>query len=490
MTGFRIGYGTNGFANHRLDDALRIIADLGYTAVALTVDHHHLDPYGVNLAAEVDHVANLIDRLGLRCVVETGARYLLDPTHKHHPTLVCDEPERRVDFLNRAVRIAAGLGADCVSFWSGIRPADVDEETAWRRLRAGVAEVLEEAAARGVPLGLEPEPGMFVEHLSDALRLREELGAPALLGITLDVGHCVAVEPVDAPTCVRRAADLLVNVQLDDMRPGVHEHLEFGEGELDLAATLAALTEVGYTGVAAVELPRHSHAAPVVAARAIEALRTALVPATSETGAGTDPEWVNKVDHPWLVEAEQKVRTDPAAIGALFPAVGRKVGRAPLRPETDPQGLVHGTVDDLARTRLLAVLAGVLPAERLSQELTRLYRYGDDAERRGVLRGLAALPPAVVPAGLELVRDALRANDIRLVAAAMGDFAAKHLDAPAGRHGVLKCLFVGVPLAAVSDVDGRSDDELLRMVADYAEERKAAGRDVPEDAVRMLEARA
>jgi hypothetical protein len=151
---------------------------------------------------------------------------------------------------------------------------------------------------------------------------------------------------------------------------------------------------------------------------------------------------------------------------------------------------VHGTVDDLARTRLLAVLAGVLPAERLSQELTRLYRYGDDAERRGVLRGLAALPAAAVPAGLELVRDALRANDIRLVAAAMGDFAAKHLDAHAWRHGVLKCLFVGVPLAAVSDVDGRSDDELLRMVADYAEERKAAGRDVPEDAVRMLEARA
>ena len=63
-----------------------------------------------------------------------------------------------------------------------------------------------------------------------------------------------------------------MNVQLDDMRPGVHEHLEFGEGELELPATLAALTEVGYTGVAAVELPRHSHAAPDVAARAIAAL--------------------------------------------------------------------------------------------------------------------------------------------------------------------------------------------------------------------------
>jgi L-ribulose-5-phosphate 3-epimerase len=478
---FHLGYGTNGFANHRLDDALRVIADLGYTAVALTLDHNHLDPYADDVTRQVDHVARLLDRLRLRSVVETGARYLLDPRRKHYPTLVCDEPQRRVDFLNRALRIAEGIGADCVSFWSGIRPAAVDEQTAWRRMLDGIGEVLDEAETRNVPLGLEPEPGMFVEHLSDALRLREELGAPRLFGITLDVGHCVAVEPVDAPTCIRRAADLLVNVQLDDMRTGVHEHLEFGEGELNLPATLAALSEVGYTGVAAVELPRHSHAAPVVAAHAITALRTALAP---------DPEWVSNVDHPWLVEAEAKVRRDPASVAALFPAVGRKVGRAPLRPETDPQGLIHGTVDDLARTRLLAVLAEVLDPAPLAEEVTRLYRYGDDAERRGVLRGLAVLPATTVPAGLDLVKDALRANDIRLVAAAMGGFAGRHLDDHNWRHGVLKCLFVGVPLAAVSDVDRRADEELLRMVGDYAEERKAAGREVPADAVTLLEARA
>jgi L-ribulose-5-phosphate 3-epimerase len=478
---FHLGYGTNGFGNHRLDDALRIIADLGYTAVALTLDHNHLDPYADDMPIQVDHVASLLDRLGLRSVVETGARYLLDPTRKHYPTLVCDEPQGRIEFLRRAVRIAAGIGADCVSYWSGIRPSTVDESLAWQRMLDGVSAVLDEAEKHNVPLGLEPEPGMFVEHLSDALRLREELGAPRLFGITLDVGHCVAVEPVDAATCIRSAADLLVNVQLDDMRTGVHEHLEFGEGELDLSATLAALSEVGYTGVAAVELPRHSHAAPVVAANAIAALRAALAP---------DSEWVSTVDHPWLVEAEQRVRSEPVSIASLFPAVGRKVGRAPLRPETDPQGLVHGTVDDLARVRLLTVLAEVLEPPSLATEIAQLYRYGDDAERRGVLRALAALPDAMVPTGLELVKDALRANDIRLVAAAMGSFAAQHLDDHNWRHGVLKCLFVGVPLAAVSDVDTRADAELLRMVGDYAEERKAAGRDVPADAVTLLEARA
>ena len=479
---FRLGYGTNGFANHRLGDALRIIADLGYTSVALTLDHDHLDPFADDLPHQTDHIGGLLSSLGLRSVVETGARFLLDPWRKHHPTLVSDDTDVRIDFLHRAIRIAADLGSDAVSYWSGITPADVPDDVAHQRMLSGVSRVLAEATRRHVHVGLEPEPGMYVQHLAQALALREELGNPEMFGITLDVGHCVAVEPVDAATCIRQAGDLIVNVQLDDMMPGVHEHLEFGTGQLDLAATLGALAEIGYTGVAAVELPRHSHAAPDVARRAFAAL-TAAMPQSSSPS----PEWVGQVDHPWLVEAEQKVRADPGSVGAIFPAVGRKVGREPLRPETDPQGLVHGTVDDLARTRLLEVLASVLDPDRLATEVAELYRYGDDAERRGVLRGLTALPQPVVPTGLDLVADALRANDIRLVAAALGPFAGKHLDQHSWRHGVLKCLFVGVPLAAVADVERRTDGELLRMVSDYADERRAAGRDVPADAQRLLE---
>ena len=490
---FHLGYGTNGFANHRLDDALAVIADLGYTGVALTLDHHHLDPFAPDLARRVAEVAARMDRLGLRVVVETGARFLLDPRRKHHPTLVSDGQEVRVDFLLRAVEIAADLGADCVSFWSGIVPADVDDDEAWRRMRSGVTAVLEGADRRGVPLALEPEPGMLVERLDQALRLRADLGSPALLGITLDVGHCVAVEPEDAAACVRRAGDLLLNVQLDDMLPGVHEHLEFGEGELDLAATLAALDEIGYTGLAGVELPRHSHAAPDVARRAMNALREASAGPASGSGS-TLPEAGSALpepaaEHPWLVGAEHQVRTDPTAIRTLFPAVGRAVGRQALRGEADPLGVVHGTVDDAARTRLLAVLASVSGPPELAAELVSLYRFGDDAERRGVLRALASVGDKAPDAGVELVKDALRTNDTRLVAAALGPFAADHLDEHTWRHGVLKCLFLGIPLTAVAGLDRRADAELRRMVGAFADERRAAGRAVPDDALDLLRSR-
>ncbi|NUS01453.1 MAG: sugar phosphate isomerase/epimerase [Nonomuraea sp.] len=271
----RFGYGTNGFADHRLTDALDVIAGLGYEGVALTLDHRHLDPYTGGLARRVTRVADRLRELDLAVVVETGARYLLDPRRKHAPTLLDDDRDRRVDFLCRAVAVAADLGAEAVSFWSGVRPAGVGPATAWDRLVDGCGRVLDVARRGGVPLGFEPEPGMLVETIAGWRTLHEALGSPDGFGLTLDIGHCRCNEPDPVPRCVAAVADHLVNVQIDDMRRGVHEHLEFGEGEIDFPPVLRALTDIGYRGLVAVELPRHSHAAPAVAARSIEFLREA-----------------------------------------------------------------------------------------------------------------------------------------------------------------------------------------------------------------------
>ncbi|WP_019816526.1 EboA domain-containing protein, partial [Saccharomonospora saliphila] len=180
---------------------------------------------------------------------------------------------------------------------------------------------------------------------------------------------------------------------------------------------------------------------------------------------------------------------DPARVRSLFPSVGRKVGRGPVRSGSDPDGLVHGTVDDHARGRLLAALSETLEPTALTEEVEALYRYGDTAERRGVLRNLHLLPTAderVVGTGLSLVADALRANDTGLIAAALGPFSAAWLDAHTWRHGVLKCLFTGVPTAVVAGLAERCDAELVRMVTDYVAEREAAGRPVPADAEAVL----
>ncbi|MEV5312104.1 EboA domain-containing protein [Streptomyces sp. NPDC052610] len=118
--------------------------------------------------------------------------------------------------------------------------------------------------------------------------------------------------------------------------------------------------------------------------------------------------------------------------------------------------------------------------------LRRVYAQGTAAERRAVLHALSHLVPG--PEALPLVEDALRTNDTRLLAAAVGPYAARHLDAHSWRHAVLKCLFTGVPVDEVADLEdrARADRELARMLGDYAAERTAAGRPVPADLHRVL----
>ncbi|KIF71186.1 xylose isomerase [Streptomyces sp. AcH 505] len=272
----RLGYGTNGLTDLRLDDALGLLADLGYEGVGLTLDHMHLDPLADDLAARTRQVGRRLGELGLGVTVETGARYVLDPRRKHGPSLLDPDPEgraARVGLLVTAVRVAADLGAHAVHCFSGITPPGTGTDTAFERLEETMAPVLAAAEAAGVPLAVEPEPGHLVGDLAGFHELRRRLGDPGLLGLTLDLGHCQCLEPLPPADCVRAAAPWLRHVQIEDMRRGVHEHLPFGDGEMDFPPLLEALAEADYQGLTVVELPRHSHAGPEMARTSLEFLR-------------------------------------------------------------------------------------------------------------------------------------------------------------------------------------------------------------------------
>ncbi|MFF5563685.1 sugar phosphate isomerase/epimerase family protein [Streptomyces sp. NPDC012623] len=276
----RFGYGTNGLTDLRLDDALALLADLGYEGVGLTLDHMHLDPLAPDLAARTRLVARRLAELGLDVTVETGARYVLDPRRKHGPTLLDQDPEgraARTALLVTAVRVAADLGAGAVHCFSGVTPPGTDTDTAWKRLEEAMGPVLDAADTADIPLAIEPEPGHLVSRLADFHRLRHLLGDPDPLGLTLDIGHCQCLEPAPPADCVREAAPWLRHVQIEDMRRGVHEHLPFGDGEIDFPPVLDALAATGYQGLTVVELPRHSHAGPEMARRSMDFLRTAGV---------------------------------------------------------------------------------------------------------------------------------------------------------------------------------------------------------------------
>jgi len=295
-----LGYNTNGLAHHDLFDAVQLLADIGYRGVAITIDHNALPPHGPHARQRTERLRRLLERLGMRSVIETGARYLLDPATKHDPTLLSAGRRQRIEFYRYAIDCAAALQSDCVSLWSGVlresgsagtgpffggktpsanrrRAENMDlspsaVEQAIDRLAEGLGEVLDYAARQGVIIGFEPEPGMLIDTLRAFEELLPRIDRPNLR-LTLDIGHLQCQGETPIADVIRRWAPRLGNVHIEDMRTGTHEHLMFGEGEIDFPPVLRALAEVGYTGGLYVELSSHSREGPAAAKRAIDFLQ-------------------------------------------------------------------------------------------------------------------------------------------------------------------------------------------------------------------------
>ncbi|MDX1970142.1 MAG: sugar phosphate isomerase/epimerase family protein [Planctomycetaceae bacterium] len=269
-----LGYNTNGLAHHRWDDAIELIAAAGYRSAAITVDHHCLDPASATFRTDLARMSALLERCRLRCVIETGARFLLNPARKHQPTLLSPtaaEREIRLRFLRQCIDIAAELRADAVSFWSGAAVDAAHADVLWERLVEGCRRLADHADARDVRLAFEPEPGMFLETRAQYRQLRERVNH-SQFGLTLDVGHVHCLQDGSIADHIREFAPVLFNIHIEDMLPGEHEHLRFGAGTIDVFPIFRALHEVRYAGGVHVELSRHSHIAPVVLRESLEFL--------------------------------------------------------------------------------------------------------------------------------------------------------------------------------------------------------------------------
>ncbi len=258
----RLGFSTNGIGDIDPLDAIPVLRELGYRSLAVTLDHQTIDPFAADRPARIARWKAALDEAGMACVIETGARHLLDLHRKHEPTLVSAAAagrSRRTDMLLRALDVARELGAECVSLWSGVVHDAGDEETIWNRLTTALGPVMDRAADLGVVVAFEPEPGMFIDTLARLDLLVERLGRREPPRLTIDIGHmeCMGERPCAALLGPR--IERLANVHVDDMLACRHEHLPLGSGDVDFAPLFAALARGGYRGGLHVELPRQAH---------------------------------------------------------------------------------------------------------------------------------------------------------------------------------------------------------------------------------------
>lgn len=196
----------------------------------------------------------------------------------------------------------------------------------------------------------------------------------------------------------------------------------------------------------------------------------------------------------WLEESGGvfEAGTDLADCFARFAEVTSRVGRESLAVacgERDWQslGLSPGvgawSLDECGRALLLVRAAAHLPEDRLAELVEGCYFQGETRERQGVVRGLWYLPRTdrLLQIGLDAGRTHIQPLFEAL--ACENAFPAEALPDTSFHHLVLKALFTEVRLPRIVGLSGRISAELRRMVADFVDERRAAGRPVPADVV-------
>ena len=271
----RLAYNTNGLREHDGPGAIHLLAELGYDAIELSLLEQHYDPLR-GTPDQLESIQSALRETGLVVVVGAGVPLALS-TERFEPTLFHPDPEGRAlraRFLDAALGVAAELGSRCLVFCTGSLRPKVDRATALGWLTDGLITLWRRADERGVRIALEPEPGHLIESLDDFRALRQQVG-PAL-GMTLDVGHVVCTEPEPVVEAIQAVLvdEHPEHVQIEDIRGRRHEHLPFGEGEIDFPPILAAFRKAGYAGYLGVELSRHSHQAERRARESLAFLRS------------------------------------------------------------------------------------------------------------------------------------------------------------------------------------------------------------------------
>ncbi len=281
----KLAFSTNAFTRHTLDEAVRTIAECGYAGVEILADAPHADP-AVFTDAQTDVLTAQLQQLHLG-VSNVNANcsfgYFSDAPAEpfFEPSLISPDAQWRTDRLKRidwTLRLARRIAAPNISITTGRLLPTMPPARGAELLRKNLARVLEMAEATGTRVGIECEPGLFIEWAVELRALIDEMGSP-LLGANLDVGHSFVLGE-DLPEAVDRLAGRIWNIHIEDIArfgpAGVpkHYHLIPGEGDMDFPRLRQALDAIGYDNFLTVELYTCPDAPRRAAEASIAHLRT------------------------------------------------------------------------------------------------------------------------------------------------------------------------------------------------------------------------
>ncbi|HMO36169.1 MAG TPA: sugar phosphate isomerase/epimerase family protein, partial [Gemmatales bacterium] len=178
----------------------------------------------------------------------------------------------RIDHTRRALDLAKELKAPCITTEPG-GPLEPNQswDDALEVFCESLRPVADHALGLGIPLLIEPEPGLLLETADQFEKFTKVFNHPGI-GLNFDIGHMYCVND-DPATAIKKLKQYIRHVHLEDIAASrVHHHLVPGEGAIDFKSVIQALCEISYQGWITIELYPYIDNPDHAARKAIEAI--------------------------------------------------------------------------------------------------------------------------------------------------------------------------------------------------------------------------
>jgi sugar phosphate isomerase/epimerase len=255
----KLAFSTNAYTKHPLSHALRGIRAAGFEAVEILADSPHAYPDLIDdtlvrsVRSELDDLGLSVSNVNANCTF--GYWRHAPPEPYFEPSLISPDPSHRTDrisLVKKTLDFAAGIGAPCISITSGRCLGPIHPKRAGELFVENIQPILDHADKVGVNVGIECEPGLFVEYATELASFIRQVNHPRL-GANLDIGHSVVLgEGIDAP--VRTLHDRIWNMHIEDLPGNKHYHMIPGTGTFDWTLLKQSLSTIKYDRCLTVEL--------------------------------------------------------------------------------------------------------------------------------------------------------------------------------------------------------------------------------------------
>jgi sugar phosphate isomerase/epimerase len=259
----KLAFSTNAYTRYPLTDALIGIKRAGYEAVEILADTPHAypdlihDAMTASIRRQLDSLGLAVSNVNANC--SFGYWRHAPPEPYFEPSLISPNPQHRSDragLIRKTLHFAKNIGAANISITSGRLLAGMPPDRAARQFAESIKPLLDEADRLNVNIGIECEPGLFLEFADELHHWIGRLNHPRL-GANLDIGHSQVLGE-SIPAAVNLLSSRIWNLHVEDIPGRKHYHLVPGEGTLDWAELFGALRSIKYDRYLTVELYTHT----------------------------------------------------------------------------------------------------------------------------------------------------------------------------------------------------------------------------------------